>query len=34
MSPETFMDAANNGAQVISLSALLTTTMPRMEQTI
>ena len=32
--PETFVDAANNGAQVIGLSALLTTTMPKMEQTI
>jgi 5-methyltetrahydrofolate--homocysteine methyltransferase len=32
--PETFVDAANEGAQVIGLSALLTTTMPKMEQTI
>jgi len=32
--PETFVDAANNGAQVIGLSALLTTTMPKMVQTI
>ena len=34
VSPETFVDAANEGAQVIGLSALLTTTMPKMEQTI
>ncbi len=32
--PETFVNAANEGAQVIGLSALLTTTMPKMEQTI
>ncbi len=32
--PETFVDAAKEGAQVIGLSALLTTTMPKMEQTI
>ena len=32
--PQTFVDAANNGAQAIGLSALLTTTMPKMEQTI
>ncbi len=32
--PETFVDAASEGAQVIGLSALLTTTMPKMEQTI
>ena len=32
--PETFVDAANEGAQVIGLSALLTTTMPKMEQTL
>ena len=34
VSPETFVNAANEGAQVIGLSALLTTTMPKMEQTI
>jgi 5-methyltetrahydrofolate--homocysteine methyltransferase len=32
--PETFVNAAKEGAQVIGLSALLTTTMPKMEQTI
>ncbi len=32
--PEMFVNAANEGAQVIGLSALLTTTMPKMEQTI
>ena len=32
--PEAFVDAASEGAQVIGLSALLTTTMPKMEQTI
>jgi len=34
VSPETFVNAAKEGAQVIGLSALLTTTMPKMEQTI
>ena len=34
VSPEMFVSAANEGAQVICLSALLTTTMPKMEQTI
>ena len=32
--PETFVKAAQDGAQVIGMSALLTTTMGRMEETI
>jgi len=31
VSPEQFMEAAKNGAQVVGLSALLTTTMPQMK---
>jgi 5-methyltetrahydrofolate--homocysteine methyltransferase len=34
VSPEKFVDAARNGAQVICLSALLTVTMPSMKTTI
>jgi len=34
VSPEAFVEAVRNGAQIIGLSALLTTTMPSMAQTI
>jgi 5-methyltetrahydrofolate--homocysteine methyltransferase len=34
VTPEKFVEAVNNGAQVIALSALLTTTMPSMKDTI
>jgi 5-methyltetrahydrofolate--homocysteine methyltransferase len=34
VSPEKFIEAVNNGAQVICLSALLTVTMPSMKTTI
>jgi 5-methyltetrahydrofolate--homocysteine methyltransferase len=34
VSPEKFVDAAKNGAQIIGMSALLTTTMGNMERTI
>jgi len=34
VTPETFVQAAKSGAQVIGLSALLTTTMPNMKNTI
>ena len=34
VSPEKFVEAAQNGADIIGLSALLTTTMPSMESTV
>jgi 5-methyltetrahydrofolate--homocysteine methyltransferase len=34
VTPEKFVEAVNNGAQVLALSALLTTTMPSMKDTI
>ncbi|MBQ7257844.1 MAG: corrinoid protein [Abditibacteriota bacterium] len=34
VSPEKFVEAAGNGAQIIAMSALLTTTMPSMKSTI
>ena len=34
VTPEKFVEAAQNGADIIGLSALLTTTMPSMEGTI
>jgi 5-methyltetrahydrofolate--homocysteine methyltransferase len=34
VSPEKFIEAVNNGAQVVCLSALLTVTMPSMKTTI
>lgn len=34
VAPEKFADAVRNGAQVVALSALLTTTMPKMKDTV
>ncbi len=34
VTPESFVEAAQNGANIIGLSALLTTTMPSMEKTV
>jgi 5-methyltetrahydrofolate--homocysteine methyltransferase len=34
VSPEKFVEAVNNGAQIVAMSALLTTTMPNMKNTI
>ncbi len=34
VSPEKFVEAVNNGAQIVAMSALLTTTMPNMKNTV